>query len=65
MSSYRGTADRPDKAKAIAAVVAVHAALAFVILSGLDVRNAREAVERMTTIAITEPPPPPPVRPPS
>jgi protein TonB len=64
VSSYRGTADRPDQAKAIAAVVAVHAALAFVILSGLDVRNVREAVERMTTIAITEPPPPPPVRPP-
>ena len=65
MSSYRGTADRPDQAKAIAAVVAVHAALAFVILSGLDVRNVREAVDRMTTIAITEPPPPPPpVRPP-
>ena len=41
MSSYRGTADRPDQAKAIAAVVAVHAALAFVILSGLDVRNVR------------------------
>src|SRR3954454_21451690 len=64
MPSYRGTADRPDQAKAIAAVVAVHAALAFVILSGLNVRNVREAVERMTTISITEPPPPPPVRPP-
>jgi protein TonB len=59
--SYRGTADRPDQAKAIAAVVAVHAALAFVILSGLDVRDVREAVERMTTIAINEPPPPPPI----
>ena len=64
MSSYRGTADRPDKAKAIAAVIAIHAALAFVILSGLDVRNVRQAVDQMTTIAINEPPPPPPVRPP-
>lgn len=63
MSSYRGTADRPDQAKAIVAVVAVHAALAFVILSGLDVHGIRQAVERMTTIAINEPPPPP-VQPP-
>ena len=64
MSSYSGTADRPDKAKAIAAVVAIHAILAFVILSGLDVRNVRDAVDRMTTIAISERPPPPPVQPP-
>ena len=49
MSSYRGTADRPDQAKAIAAVVAVHAALAFVILSGLNVRMVRQAVERLKT----------------
>lgn len=61
MSSYRGTAEGPDKARAIAAVVAVHAALAFIILSGLDVRNVRQAVDRLTTIAITEAPPPPPV----
>ena len=64
MSSYRGTADRPDQAKAIAAVVAVHVALAFVILSGLNVRTVRQAVERLTTIDIVEPPPPPPVEPP-
>ena len=44
MSSYQGTAGRPDKAKAIAAVVAVHAALAFVILTGLNVRTVGEAV---------------------
>ncbi len=64
MSSYRGTADRPDQAKAIAAVVAVHVALAFIILSGLNVRMVQRAVERLTTIDITEPPPPPPVQPP-
>lgn len=64
MSSYRGTADRPDKAKAIAAVVAVHVALAFVILSGLNVRMVQHAVERLTTININEPPPPPPIQPP-
>ena len=63
MSSYRGTADRPDKAKAIAAVAAVHVALAFIILSGLNVRMVGRAVEQLTTINITEPPPPP-VQPP-
>ncbi len=61
MSSYRGTADRPDQAKAIAAVVAVHVALAIIILSGLNVRTVAHAVDRLTTIAIREPPPPPPM----
>lgn len=64
MSSYRGTADRPDKAKAIAAVAAVHAALAFVILSGLNVSIVRHAVDQLKIIALTRPPPPPPVQPP-
>jgi protein TonB len=64
VSSYRATADRHDQAKAIAAVVAVHVALAFVILSGLSVSTVRQAVERMTTIDIRDPPPPPPVQPP-
>src|SRR5207248_10121083 len=65
VSSYRGTADRPDKARAIAAVIAIHAALAFVILSDLNVRNVRQAADQLTTIALHEPPPPPPVRPPT
>lgn len=60
MSSYRGTADRPDQAKAIAAVIAVHALLAVIILTGLNVRMVRSAVEHLTTIQIKEPPPPPP-----
>jgi protein TonB len=64
VSTYRGTADRPDQAKAIIAVVAVHAALAFVILTGLNVRNVGEAVERLKTFNLTPPPPPPPVPPP-
>jgi len=64
MSSYTGTADRPDKAKAIAAVVAVHVALAFAILTGLNVRMVTEAVERLKTFDITEPQPPPPKPPP-
>lgn len=61
MSSYRGTAGRPDRAAAIAAVVVIHVMLGFVLLSGFDVRNVRQAVDKLTTIAITEPPPPPPV----
>jgi protein TonB len=62
--SYRGTADRSDQAKAIAAVVAVHVALAFVILSGLNVRIVEEAVRQMKTFNIEQQPPPPPVPPP-
>lgn len=64
MPSYRGTADRPDKAKAIAAVAAVHVALAFIILSGLNVQKIRGVAQRLVTIDIREPPPPPPVQPP-
>jgi protein TonB len=64
MSSYRGTADRPDQAKAIAGVVVVHLCLAAIILSGLNVPEVRQAVEKLTTINITPPPPPPPVQPP-
>lgn len=62
MSSYQGTADRPDKAKAIAAVIAVHAALAFVILSGLNVRTVTEAVQALKTFNLETPPPPPPIQ---
>ena len=64
MSSYRGTADRPDQAKAVVAVVAVHAALAFVILSGLNVKVVQQAVEQLKTFNLQTPPPPPPVPPP-
>jgi protein TonB len=64
MSSYQGTANRPDKAKAIVAVVAVHAALGAIILSGLNVRMVGHAVERLTTLDIREAPPPPPQPPP-
>jgi len=60
MSSYRGTADRPDKAKAITAVVAVHAALAVVIFTGLNGRIVTHAIESLKTFDIREPPPPPP-----
>jgi protein TonB len=63
MSSYQGTADRPDRAKAIAAVVAVHAALAFVILTGLNVKMVSQAVDQLKTFNLQVPPPPPPVQP--
>ena len=63
MAYYQGTTSRPDKAKALTGVVLVHAALAFVILSGLNVGVMRHAVEQLTTISIVEPPPPP-VQPP-
>ncbi len=65
MGSY-ASADRTDRWKAITAVALVHAALGAVILSGLDVRIVRVAIERMQTIdiALPEPPPPPPPPPP-
>lgn len=64
MSTYRGTADRPDQAKAIVAVIAVHAALAAIILTGLNVRVVTAAVERLKTFDIAVPKPPPPKPPP-
>jgi protein TonB len=64
MSSYTGTADRPDRAKAIAAVVAVHAGLAAIVLAGLNGSVVTQVVERLKTIDIRLPPPPPPPPPP-
>ena len=64
MSSYTGTANRPDRAKAIAAVVAVHLCLAAAIVTGLNVRMITNAVERLETFDIREPTPPPPEPPP-
>jgi len=64
MSSYTGAAERPERAKAIAAVVAVHIALAAVILTGLNGRIVRAAVESLKTFDVRLPPPPPPPPPP-
>src|SRR5690349_17403181 len=64
MSSYLGTAGRPDRAKAIAAVVAVHAALALIIVTGLNVHMVGRVVETLSTFDIREPPPLPPKPPP-
>ena len=64
MSSYNATPDAPSKARAIAGVIAVHAALGVIILTGLNVETVRKAVDHMTTIAVFEPEPPPPPPPP-
>jgi protein TonB len=64
MSSYTGTANRPDRAKAIGAVIAVHVGLAAIILTGLNVRMVGQIVERLKTFDIRVLPPPPPVPPP-
>ena len=64
MSSYRGTAESPERATAIAAVIAVHVALGLIILAGLNVQMVSRAVEQLTTINLTRPPPrprPPPI----
>lgn len=59
MSSYRARPSRPDRAKAIVAVVAVHVALAALILSGQS--SLPEVAGRVRTVLIDiEPPPPPP-----
>jgi protein TonB len=64
VSSYTGNADRGDKAKAIVAVIAVHAALfALVLTSKQPLPKAIEHV-RTVLIDVTEPPPPPPPPPP-
>ena len=58
--------DNPDRIKAVAAVLAVHAALGAAILTGLDVRTVATTIDRLRTFDITEvPPPPPPPPPPS
>lgn len=64
MSSYRGTADRSSRAKAIAAVALVHAGLGAAILSGLNVTIAERVVDRLQTIDVRLLPPPPPPEPP-
>lgn len=60
MGSYRTTPPN-DRAKALAGVALVHVALGAVILSGLDVRIVRQAVERLQTFDITPEAPPPPI----
>ena len=61
---YR-SADNPDRVKAAAGVLAVHAALAALVLTGLNVPSVATTIERLRTFDITEVPPPPPPPPPS
>jgi protein TonB len=63
MASYAATATNAERTKAAAAVVLVHLALAFLILSGLHVGMIGHAVERLQTFDIIELPPPPPPAP--
>ena len=63
MGSY-AVATRADRTKAVAGVVAVHLALAFVILSGLNVRMVGHAIDHLQTFDVVEVPPPPPEPPP-
>jgi len=60
---YQGTANPRDKGKAIVAVALVHAALAAMILIGLNGEIVRQAVDDLVTIDVAEPNPPPPPRP--
>jgi protein TonB len=62
MSGYRDPPSRGDRAKAIAAVVAVHAGLAALVLSGSRVVPGRsnQPATQLIDIAIPPPPPPPP-----
>lgn len=57
--AYR-SADNPDRLKALAAVLIVHAALAAALLSGLNVRSVATTIERLKTFDINPAPPPPP-----
>ena len=63
MATYRAT-ETNDRAKALAAVLLVHAALAVLVFTGLNVETVNRAVEQLKTFDITEDPPPPPQPPP-
>jgi periplasmic protein TonB len=58
MGSYTAAAPQ-DRWKAIAGVIAVHVALAAIILSGLHVAMVTRVAEQLKTFDISEPPPPP------
>jgi protein TonB len=64
VSSYTGNAGRGDKAKAVVAVIAVHGALAALVLTGQTPLPNTIENDRTVLIDIAEPPPPPPPPPP-
>lgn len=60
MGSYSGAAPA-ERGKAIVAVVAVHVALAFIIVNGLNGgRILHTTVEKLNVFDVAPPPPPPP-----
>ncbi|MEO7239912.1 MAG: energy transducer TonB [Sphingomicrobium sp.] len=64
---YRSTLDKKDKGGAIAAVVAIHVALAFALLhmSGtVDLTNPQSVLRTFDVREVVPPPPPPPPPPP-
>jgi protein TonB len=63
LMAYRAD-DKPDRIKAVAGVLLVHAALAAVIFSGLTVHLTERTVLALKTFDIVEPPPPRPLPPP-
>jgi protein TonB len=65
MASYRANPSRPDRAKAIAAVVVVHAAVAVLILTSPGTVSIIAESEPTVLIDIKQPPspPPPPLQP--
>ena len=58
MASYRANPSRPERAKAIAAVVAVHAAIAALILTSPGTVSMIRESNPTVLIDIKEPPPP-------
>lgn len=64
LMAYRAEGN-PDRIKAAAGVLLVHAALAAIILSGLNVHLTKRTVLALKTFDIVEPPPPPPEPPPA
>ena len=62
MPNYRADPSRPDRAKAIAAVVAVHAAIAALILTSPGAVSMMSESAPTVLIDIEQPPPPPPRR---
>ena len=63
MANYRANPSRPDRAKAIAAVVAVHAAIAALILTSPSTVSMIAESAPTVLIDIKQPPPPPPPQP--
>lgn len=64
MTYYRGTAEGPDKAKAIAAVALVHLGLGAAILTGLNSETVSRTVESISVFDVAREQPPPPSPPP-